>query len=208
MVPRRTCQGGQGRVSTVAEQQPAVTAQSEQWLPEILAAVRQNGFQNFSLSMVADHLGTSPRMLVYHFGSKDQLLGRLLRASRDERIHLFSQDPPRTLAAAIDRWWTYFTENLAEMDLYFFMVTRRYEQPEQFEDFAANAVVSWAAFFEDSARREHRSGAEKIGRLTVATLRGLVADFMIARDRAHVEQTLSHFLELLDQGGTVEISRS
>ncbi|MGO2750671.1 MAG: TetR/AcrR family transcriptional regulator [Pseudoclavibacter sp.] len=177
----------------------ATTAQSEIWLPQILEIIRREGFQAFSLGIVADRLGTSGRMLVYHYGSKDQLLGRVIRASRDERIADFSRNPPAALEEAVGIWWAYFSTNLAEMQMFFYLVTRRFERPDDFEAFAANALDGWVAFFADSVRAESPDApdADALGHLTVATLRGLLADYMITGDLERIEETLRLFLARL-----------
>ncbi len=45
----------------------------------------EHGFSQLSLRQLADHLGTSHRMLLFHFGSKDALLLEIVRAVEQQQ---------------------------------------------------------------------------------------------------------------------------
>lgn len=50
----------------------------KQWLPLIANYVAQHGLGGTSLRPLAKSIGTSDRMLIYHFGSKDEMMTELL----------------------------------------------------------------------------------------------------------------------------------
>ena len=54
-------------------------------LAAAIDAVAQHGFSQLSLRQLADHLGTSHRMLLFHFGSKDALLLEIVRAVEQQQ---------------------------------------------------------------------------------------------------------------------------
>src|SRR4051794_2219408 len=56
----------------------ANNAKGEELLASIIEIVRRQGLAGFSLDNLAPQLGTSSRMLVYYFGGKDELLGRIV----------------------------------------------------------------------------------------------------------------------------------
>jgi AcrR family transcriptional regulator len=56
--------------------------------------VLANGLIGLSLRPMAERLGTSDRMLLYHFGSKDHLVAMLMRTSNDRSIAFIEALPP------------------------------------------------------------------------------------------------------------------
>ncbi|MFD0915696.1 TetR/AcrR family transcriptional regulator [Pseudahrensia aquimaris] len=54
-----------------------VPAGPETYLEQLAAHVMQHGLQNASLRPLANAAGTSDRMLIYHFGSKDRLVAQI-----------------------------------------------------------------------------------------------------------------------------------
>lgn len=48
--------------------------------------VLENGLVGLSLRPMAEALGTSDRMLLYHFGTKDDLVAAIMRASNDRSV--------------------------------------------------------------------------------------------------------------------------
>ena len=79
----------------------------ETLLPKLAAHVIEHGLQGASLRPLAKAAGTSDRMLLYHFGSKDALvealldyLARMYSAALDQA---FPSDPPPTRQACIEQ---------------------------------------------------------------------------------------------------------
>ncbi|HSV40801.1 MAG TPA: TetR/AcrR family transcriptional regulator [Nocardioidaceae bacterium] len=68
--------------------------------------VLEHGLIGLSLRPLADALGTSDRMLLYHFGSKDDLIATILRTSNDRSISRIRALPasPGIGQAVIDLW--------------------------------------------------------------------------------------------------------
>lgn len=71
--------------------------------------VLEHGLIGLSLRPLAAALGTSDRMLIYHFGSKDELIATVL-ANSNERSMAFitAMKPAKTVRQAVlDLWSTY-----------------------------------------------------------------------------------------------------
>jgi AcrR family transcriptional regulator len=68
--------------------------------------VLEHGLVGLSLRPLADALGTSDRMLLYHFGTKDDLVATIIRTSNDRSISLLSALPPSAgvRQAVLDLW--------------------------------------------------------------------------------------------------------
>src|SRR5262245_13225121 len=80
----------------------------ERLLDAAVAYVADNGIGDISLRQLADALGTSHRMLIFHFGSKEGLLVEVVRAVEAQQRALVAdmaaqgtRDPRRQLA---DLW--------------------------------------------------------------------------------------------------------
>ncbi|MGP3534257.1 TetR/AcrR family transcriptional regulator [Microbacterium sp. RD1] len=179
-------------------------SRADDLLPEIVDVLRARGPEGFVLQTLAEELGTSSRMLIYHFGGRDQLLGRALRLVRADTIRMLEAPPPAGLREAIDRWWEHYTAHLEELQLFFHLTARRFEIPEQFEEFAQDAVHGWVAYFADARRAEGGAAedADELGRLAVATLRGLAVDLLLTEDRPRVDAALARFQALLPAART------
>jgi AcrR family transcriptional regulator len=168
-------------------------------LPAIVSILRERGPEGFLLGTIAEQLGTSSRMLIYHFGSRDELLGHAMKVVREQTIEHLDNPAPTTLLQAVDKWWDYYMINLSDMQLFFHLASRRFDEPSRFTEFASSAVNSWVDYFAKSIETEGHSPkfARVLGRLTIAALRGLIVDLLITGDRDHVESSLEEFRSLL-----------
>jgi AcrR family transcriptional regulator len=175
------------------------TAKSDELLGQIIEIVRRTGLAGFSLDILAAELGTSSRMLLYYFGSKDELLGRIVYALRDDHVKAMEASPSTTIIEAIDKWWNHYRSNLTDMQFFFHLATRSFEEPEKFKEFSSTAVDLWSAYFYRSLRDGVRSDeeAQAIARLVLATVRGLTVDLLISANVDQVEQSLEEFKSLL-----------
>ncbi len=144
-------------------------------LPVIAEMLRERGPQGFVLGTIAEELGTSSRMLIYHFGSRDELLGRVMKLIRRDTIAFLEHPPPSTIDDAIQKFWAYYVHmgHISDMQLFFHIASRRFEEPNRFGDFASTAVDGWVQFFAGAIEAEGKSPefARTLGRLTIASLR-------------------------------------
>ena len=69
-----------------------------------------HGLIGLSLRPLAAELGTSDRMLIYHFGSKDELVAAVLEASNTRSMaHIDAMAPAGSLREAVLALWTTYT---------------------------------------------------------------------------------------------------
>jgi AcrR family transcriptional regulator len=68
--------------------------------------VLEHGLVGLSLRPLAEALGTSDRMLLYHFGSKDDLVSTVMRTSNSRSVSLLTALPPSAGVheAVLDLW--------------------------------------------------------------------------------------------------------
>ncbi len=76
--------------------------------------VLANGIIGLSLRPLAAAIGTSDRMLLYHFRDKDDLVATVLRVSNDRSVEEVRQlpTPRRVRAAVLDLWAAYTSGQL------------------------------------------------------------------------------------------------
>ena len=77
--------------------------------------VLEHGLVGLSLRPLAAELGTSDRMLLYHFASKDDLVATVLRVSNDRSVAEIRALPPSSdvRAAVLDLWAAVTSPRLA-----------------------------------------------------------------------------------------------
>ena len=84
------------------------TSSRDRLLAGAAAYISQHGFADVSLRELAGALGSSHRMLLYHFGSKQQLFVEIIRAFETEQrlmIEAFAADPNLSRAEVMRRVW-------------------------------------------------------------------------------------------------------
>lgn len=175
----------------------------------LLAAVTDHllahGLNAVSLRELADAAGTSSRMLVHHFGSKDRLLQaavgearRRQRSAFDERLR---SRPNRPYPAVLDDAWRWFLGPEAQPYLRLFgelhALARQPRSP--FADFAQRSVLDWLPTLEDGfvADGATPADARRYATLTLAVIRGLFMDLHALDDAARVNAASGLFTELL-----------
>ena len=87
-----------------------------EWTSAATDYALEHGLIGLSLRPLAAELGTSDRMLLYHFGSKDELVAAILRHSNDRSsAHVDAMPPSKDLhAAVLDLWATVHTGTVGQ----------------------------------------------------------------------------------------------
>jgi AcrR family transcriptional regulator len=105
--------------TTVSVQNDAVpappqvpSARRAELLELAYAYVRRNGMGGMSLRPLAEAIGSSPRVLLFLFGSKDGLVQALLERSRTAELELVQQvrDADGGVADAAEQIWTWLAD--------------------------------------------------------------------------------------------------
>ena len=77
-----------------------------EWSEAAADYVLEHGLIGLSLRPLAADLGTSDRMLLYHFGSKDELVAAVLRTTNERSTeHVRTMEPSRDLRRAVHDLW-------------------------------------------------------------------------------------------------------
>jgi len=154
------------------------------------------GIADLSLRQIAAAIGTSHRMLIYHFGSREGLLVAVTQAVEDQqRAALLdsgatSQDARRAWERLSDP--ALWPQERLFFELYAYALRGR----PGTEGFLDGIVESWvapvAAALVEAGADEATARAD--ARLGVAVVRGLLLDLLATGDRAGVDEAYERFL--------------
>jgi AcrR family transcriptional regulator len=163
--------------------------------------VLEHGLSDLSLRELAAAIGTSHRMLLYHFGSKEDLIVAIIRTVEQQQRDAFLDiDPDATPADAVRDMWRRFTEpGLGPHERLFYEI---YGQALQGRpgavDMLDGVIEDWVApaTAYAQARGADPDIARVDARLSVAVIRGLLLDWLATDDRDAVDAALERYLEL------------
>jgi len=179
-----------------------VSAAREALLDRCFEVVRRHGFSHLSLREIAAEAGTSHRMLIYHFGSRDGLLAAVVRrmeaAQRALLADLVTGDADIfTVSAA---FWAHLTspDVLPAQRLFFEVYVQALYGREWTAAFRESVIRAWEEPLAGLFRRAGIDGARARAhaRLGLAVTRGLGLDLLMSGERAEVDAAMTLFGEL------------
>ena len=161
----------------------------------------EHGAAGLSLRPLAAATGTSARLLVYHFGSKDGLIAAVMDEVRDRLQKSFA-----SLAAASGRgrqqspmqafWsWTIRPENLPCLRLLFEVQVLALQNPRRYARYLEGTSTSWLDLIERSLppSRDRRA----VATLCAAVMDGLLLEFMSTGEARRTTRALKLFDRML-----------
>jgi AcrR family transcriptional regulator len=179
-----------------------VTPSREALLDRCLEYLREAGFSHLSLREIAAGVGTSHRMLIYHFGSRDGLLAEIVgRVEAEQRAALAELSATTDDLAEIGRrfWRRVSDPALAPAERLFFEIyAHALYGREWTESFRASVIAAWVEPIAEVLMQRGLSAtqARVRARLGLATTRGLLLDLLITGDRRTLDAASDLFAEL------------
>jgi AcrR family transcriptional regulator len=170
-------------------------------LDAVIAHLGQHGLGDLSLRQLAPAVGTSHRMLIYHFGSKEGLLIAVVQEVEARQraalvgFDLASADRPEDLVRGL--WARLADPTLGPLErLFFELYGQALGGHPAFAPFLDGIVDSW---IEPAARLGRRLGlapaeARDEARLGLAVTRGLLLDLLATGDRAAVDRAMDRYI--------------
>lgn len=162
--------------------------------------VLAHGLTHLSLRPLASALGVSPRLLLYHFGSKEQLVVEVLSeiANQQQAVlgYLEASTNPHT---RFDRLWqqltspqlTPFLRTLFEVEL------RAMEGDAQYQQFAQGTIQIWIGLV-----ASHLNAVPTpVANFVLAALTGLLIDRFSTHDTQRSDQAFAALKQTLISGG-------
>ncbi len=174
---------------------------------ELLAAayeyVLEHGLAELSLRPLAAAIGSSPRVLLFLFGSKDGLVRELLTRARADELAVLAQLPgDGGLAATAERVWNWLAapERGPLLTLWLEAYGRSLVEPTgPWAGFAKSTVENWLALLASAqppAVRRTRAG-EAQRTLLLAALRGALVDLLATGDRGRTTAAVRSLLRTI-----------
>jgi len=158
--------------------------------------IAHHGGAERSLRALAADLGTSHRMLIYHFGSKEGLLTAVAReVEARQRAALAGLDPAE--------FWRRLTDDdlRANERLFFQLYGQALGGTPGTTGLLDGVIDDWLGPIEALLARYGVPEADRAAhaRLGLAVARGLLLDLVTTGDRAAVDAAMAHFLARYEQ---------
>jgi AcrR family transcriptional regulator len=165
----------------------------------------EHGLADLSLRPLAKAIGSSPRVLLYLFDSKDGLVRALLARARVDELSLLArlrdgEEPGRGLDVVAERVWSWLAaeEHRALLTLWVEGYARSLVDPDgAWAGFARTTVTDWLAVLANAQLASERDTVAGLARrsLVLAVLRGALLDLLatgdVGRTTAAVHQQLA-----------------
>lgn len=168
----------------------------------ILRYLLKHGVTDLSLRPLAKSVGSSPRGLLYHFGSKEKLLTDAIGELRLRQHSLLRQIEADSFAEAGRQIWKQISSPAAEPEwrLFFELYGIALRQPKRYQQFLQSAVDDWLVFSTEQLRNAGypASDARLLATVMVAGLRGFLMDLHATQDRPRVNRAVAAWLKSLD----------
>lgn len=189
----------------MSDENATPSARETELLEAAYRYVLDHGLADLSLRPLAAAIGSSPRVLLYLFGSKAGLVRALLAQARTEELELFARLQPATgeskaeLATVAEQVWSWLAapEHRALLTLWVEGYVLSLVDPEgPWTDFARTTVQDWLALLaaaQPDATRDTADGqAERTALLAV--LRGALLDLLATGDVDRTTAAVQHQL--------------
>jgi AcrR family transcriptional regulator len=165
----------------------------QELLDAVVKECAARGIGDRSLRDVAAAVGTSHRMLLHYFGSREELLLAIVEEVERRQRALLSELPTEPAAAIAAMWANLRQLELRPFERLFFECYARGVQGEQpFARMLPGAVDSWLA--------DPGTADPALVRLGLAVMRGLLLDLVATGDRNGVDAAAQAFIDLVRAG--------
>jgi AcrR family transcriptional regulator len=166
--------------------------------------IAAHGISDLSLRELAAAIGTSHRMLIHHFGSKEGMWVEVIRTVEQRQRGVLAEivpDPAQAPADALRDWWRHISDpSLWPNERLFFEIYGQALQGRPGTTELLDGIVdSWLepGIEYGLAHGMTREQAAASARLGVAVTRGLLLDLLATGDRAAVDAAMEAYIQQL-----------
>jgi AcrR family transcriptional regulator len=180
-------------------------ARPEELLDAVVAYIVKHGVAELSLRPLAKAVKSSPRVLLYYFGSKEELVSKAIERLRERQRAGFGRmrearyDQPSDACRAI---WMQMSAPESELafKLSFEVYAMALRHPKRFADFLRSSVEDWLDFLSEPLLRKGHSKVEAraFATVVIAGFRGFMLDYCASHDRERVDRAVELWLKALD----------
>ena len=202
------------RHSSFTVTRAASPEQRAELLEKVVDYILKHGLVDLSLRPLAAALRTSPRMLLYFFGSKEQLLAEALTKGRARQRREFARalstrsSRGERLRLAWEVWSS--KESKRSTWLFFEAFTLAMRDRRRFPGFLERLVKDWLPFFEQAvvAAGVETQRVKPVATFILATIRGLQLDMLATGEQVRVDAAFRELVRLLALQRNTLISES
>jgi AcrR family transcriptional regulator len=178
---------------------PVDLARRDVMLARAAQYVLANGLAGLSLRPMAEALGTSPRMLLYDFESKEKLISSILAEIRDREASLLSthlSGVERTETGLLHYAWAWISAPEQEpfLRLFFQVYVDAISRPGAYGGAATAMVSDW---LETVSLIIGGPNPTVTATLFVAVVRGLLLDGLATGERVRTNDAMERFIGLI-----------
>jgi AcrR family transcriptional regulator len=174
-------------------------------LDAVIDTFASRGIGGRSLREIAEAVGTSHRMLIHYFGSRDELFLTVVEELERRQAATLADLPDNPAEAIAAMWADLRRPELRPFERLFFECYARGAQGEApFTRLLPEAVDGWLA------RVDERAGGTAdpaLARLALAVVRGLLLDLAATDDDERVDAAAARFVSLLRRRARVPPAR-
>ena len=181
------------RAVTDAPRDSSPVSTRDRLLDVTVGFVRERGVLSWSLRELATACGTTHNHLLYHFGSREQLLvDVMLEIRRRDRVDFAAMSPDTSLAHYVKDGFAFLAaeDRVADMRIFFYVLGLALQDPSMdrfFEDIVFGVVDVDGESAQQRARR----------RVALAAMRGLFLDLLATDDRTGVEAAVAELARMV-----------
>jgi AcrR family transcriptional regulator len=186
----------------VTDDVPPPSARREELLELAYRYVLDHGLTDLSLRPLAAAIGSSPRVLLFLFGSKDGLIRALLGRARADELSMLEGLPAGSLAEVATRIWSWAADSRhrAVLVLWAEAYVRSLTEPDgPWSSFAQSTVDDWLAVLaaaQPPAVRRTKAGLAARTQV-LAVLRGAILDLIATGDQSRITAAVTAYLRTL-----------
>jgi len=174
-------------------------------LDRIAAYFAAHRVADLSLRPLAKAVKSSPRVLLYYFGSKEELVAKAVARLRErqrvtyQHMKALPYQEPADICRAI---WRHMSspQNVRLFAISLEIFTLALRQPQRFAEYLRGSMEDWLGFLAPPlARRGYTEPeARAYATLIIAGFRGFLLDYCATQDRARIDRAVELWLQALD----------
>jgi AcrR family transcriptional regulator len=162
----------------------------------------QHGLNGLSLRPLAKALGCTPRVLLYHFGSKEKMVIEVLAQVRQRQRATYGQVEGASFAEGCHTTWKSMSapDSEALFRLFFETYGIALRHPRLYKAFLHDTIEDWLELMTNELGYEghQRRQARAIATIVLAGLRGFMLDLCTTHDRKRVDRAVGLWLRSLN----------
>jgi len=183
----------------------------EELLEKIVDALLADGVSDLSLRPLAEKFGSSARLLIYHFETKENLVRCALAVVRARAQQSFqalaARKRPATLKASLLMFWEWATQDFNQR--YFRLLFEvdglsMHDRRTFADDFRDDGGSVWLQMIDQLTKEFPQNERAASGRSTLirASLNGLLQDLFRTGDHTRTKAGLHYLIEIIMSGDT------